>query len=216
MVKSKTIFEEIQSHLLSDKKPSEYLNKKLEEGVLSEYPLKMLKNLVDTPQSPKHHPEGSVWNHTLMVVDQAASRRHMSENSIAFMWAALLHDIGKAPTTRIIKGRITSYDHDREGERLAIKFLQEYTEDPAFITKVAQLVRWHMQVLFVSKNLPFANIKKMINEVSIDEIALLSLCDRLGRGGITEEKTKVEQDEIKRFIVKCNEYLTMDEQIPVL
>ena len=33
------------------------------------------------------------------------------------------------------------------------------------------MVRWHMQILFVTKNLPFSNIEKM-KEVDIEEIAL--------------------------------------------
>lgn len=43
---------------------------------------------------------------------------------------------------------------------------------------------------FVNKNLPFKDIESMVKEVSIKEIALISLCDRLGRGGMSEGKKK--------------------------
>lgn len=33
-----------------------------------------------TAQSPVHHPEGNVWNHTMLVVDEAAKRRAESKD----------------------------------------------------------------------------------------------------------------------------------------
>ena len=168
----------------------------------------MLGDLMKVPQSPKHHPEGSVWKHTMLVLDNAAERIHMSESPKVLMWSALLHDLGKAPTTKMTKGRITSYDHDKWGERLAIKFLKELTKDDKFINQVGKMVRWHMQILFVTKGLPFADIERMASEVSIDEVALLGLCDRLGRGGMTPDKKLEEEKSIVTFLEKCAKYLT--------
>ncbi len=67
------IFEEFESHLMEDEKPSIYFNKIItNKGIYDEYPYTLLRNLVDTPQSPLHHPEGNVWKHTMLVVDNAA------------------------------------------------------------------------------------------------------------------------------------------------
>ena len=202
------IFEEFEKHLMEDKKPSIYFEKAVNNrNIFGEFPFTLLRDLVDTEQSPEHHPEGNVWIHTMLVVDNAAKVRDLSEDPRAFMWGALLHDLGKAPTTKIRKGKITSYDHDKVGAELCRKFLNEFTEEEEFIEKVIALVRWHMQTLFVIKNLPFGDIKSMSLEVSIKEIALLSQCDRLGRGGISEDKIKEEKENIKTFIRKCEEYL---------
>ena len=202
-------FEEFDKHLMEDKRPSEYFNAVLKENklFLEVYPFTMLGDLIKVEQSPVHHPEGSVWNHTMMVVDNAAERKEKSEDRRAFMWAALLHDLGKTPTTKVRRGKITSYDHDKWGETMSSKFLREFTEDDRFVRKVSKMVRWHMQILFVVKDLPFADIKKMAEETSIDEIALLSLCDRLGRGGMTEEKEREEQSNIEIFLEKCKKYI---------
>src|SRR5512136_1452262 len=69
-----------------------------------------LKAMQGCAHNPLHHPEGDVWEHTLLVVRQAAKllRRPMeipagwdpAERLTAdwlapFMWAALLHDVGK-------------------------------------------------------------------------------------------------------------------------
>lgn len=206
----KELFKEFDRHLMSDKEPSKYFNSLIETGIFENtYPLTMLGDLIKTPQSPVYHPEGSVWNHTMMVVDEAAKRKDNSENPKVFMWAALLHDIGKAPTTKLKKGRITSYDHDKVGKNLSIQFLNEFDCDEEFIKKVSIIVRWHMHTLFVSKKLPFADIPGMLKEINAQEIALFSLCDRLGRGNITVEKVKEIEDNIEYFIRKCEDYETV-------
>jgi len=191
---------EIAQHLLLDKKPSDYLGGILSLPELSSYPLELLGRLKDTKQSPQYHPEGSVWNHTLMVVDEAARVKNRSSYPDAFMWAALLHDIGKPSTTRIRKGKITSYNHDKEGARLAELFLTEFTQDNALISHVCMLIRYHMQILFVVKDLPFADLEGIKQNGDINDIALLGLCDRLGRLGVDR---KQEKNNIRLFIEKC-------------
>jgi len=200
-------FIEFDAHLMNDKQPSNYFNELSKTEIFEKYPYTLLGDLMEVPQSPKHHPEGSVWNHTMLVVDNAAERKHLSQNPKVLMWSALLHDLGKASATKITKGRITSYDHDKMGERLAGKFLKEFTSDHEFIKQVAKLVRWHMQMLFVTKGLPFADIRRMASEVCIDEVALLGLCDRLGRGNMTLDKKLVEEKSIINFLEKCQKYL---------
>ncbi len=201
------LFWEFEKHLMEDSKPSNYFNEMLKSGLFSEtYPFTLLGDLMDTSQSAKYHPEGSVWNHTMLVVDQAAQVKQRSQAPRVFMWAALLHDLGKARTTREKKGRITSYDHDKCGAKLAAEFLEVFSDDQDYIKKVAKMVRWHMQTLFVVRDLPFAEIKKMLDEVSLDEIALLSLCDRLGRGGMTPQKIAEERENIRCFVEKCQTY----------
>jgi putative nucleotidyltransferase with HDIG domain len=154
-------------------------------------------------QNVKYHPEGSVWNHTMMVVDEAAGRRSNSEEPKVFMWAVLLHDIGKKPATIVRKGKITSYNHERIGSRMAAEFLKSLDREPGFIDKVKALVRWHMEPLFVNKGLPFLNIKGMLREVPLDEITLLSTCDRLGRGDMSEQKREDEMKGIDFFLERC-------------
>jgi tRNA nucleotidyltransferase (CCA-adding enzyme) len=163
----------------------------------------MLYKLKETDQSPIHHPEGNVWNHTLLVVDQGASQRNKSKDEKVFMWAALLHDIGKAETTKNKKGKITAYNHESVGADLCVKFLEEFTTDKKMINKVRGLVRWHMQILHVVNNMPFADIKTMTEETDIYEIALLGFCDRMGRtnaDGVKERKN------IKIFLEKCRSF----------
>jgi len=160
----------------------------------------MLYKLKETEQSPIYHPEGNAWNHTMLVVDEAAKLRNKSRDERVFMWAALLHDIGKAETTKNKKGKITAYNHETVGADLCVKFLQEFTTDDTFIQKVKGLVRWHMQILHVVKDMPFADIKSMKEEKDIREVALLGFCDRMGR---TNVDTIKEKNNIIMFLEKC-------------
>jgi len=193
MISKMEVFKDIESHLLEDETPASYINRISDIGMISEYPFKWLDDMKSTMQSPKHHPEGSVWNHTMLVLDEAAKQKHKSKNKRVFMWAALLHDIGKPGSTKIRNGRITSYDHDKLGAKLARKFLEEFSQDSEFVDKVANLVRWHMQILFVAKDLPYRDIEGMKEQTDIEEVALLGLCDRMGRTGadITNERNNI-------------------------
>lgn len=199
------LFISIENHLLGDEKPSLHLRKLAAGSVLfkTSHPFKLLGDLMKIEQSPVHHPEGSVWEHTLLVVDLAAQVRPLSSNPRALMWSALLHDLGKARTTKVRKGRITAYDHDRCGARLAEEFLRKSTVEEALIKSVSRMVRWHMQILFVVKKLPFADIDRMLAEVPLGEIALLSLCDRLGRGNMDADDIRNEIGNLEYFLNKC-------------
>lgn len=194
------LLNEINNHILLDEQPSIFLNSIVDTKMFKEYPFYMLYKLKETEQSPIHHPEGNAWNHTMLVVDEAAKQKNKSRDERSFMWAALLHDIGKAETTKNKKGKITAYNHESVGADLCVKFLQEFTTDDKFIKKVKGLVRWHMQILHVVKNMPFADIKSMKEETDIKEVALLGFCDRMGRTNVDILK---EKNNIKIFLDKC-------------
>jgi len=199
------LFIEITDHLIEDEKPSVYLNGILNEGKLSSYPFSMLEDLKKTEQNAKHHPEGNVWNHTMLVVDEAALYKNSSRYPKIFMWAALLHDLGKAPTTKLRKGRWTSYNHDKVGAELGRKFLVELMDDERFINKVLPYIRWHMQSLYINNNLPFQDIGSMLKEIELDEIALLCYCDRMGRTYTSKEEEEKVAESIENFKKKCRE-----------
>lgn len=200
-------FLEFEKHLMADEKPSVYFNELVnKEAFPAQYPFTLLTDLIGLEQSPVHHPEGDVWNHTMLVVDNAAQMQRLSKDPRALMWAALLHDIGKKETTKLRKGRITAYDHDTAGQRLAVSFLQECGQSDEFAEQVGVLVRWHMQALYATKNLPFYNPKAMNAQTDVNEVALLCLSDRLGRGPVTAAQLEREQQQIASFVERSLKY----------
>jgi tRNA nucleotidyltransferase (CCA-adding enzyme) len=73
--------------------------------------------LIDCPQDPEFHPEGDVFIHTGMVIDQA---RALVDDlpypkQIAVMLGALCHDFGKPATTRFEDGKVRSRGHEEAG-----------------------------------------------------------------------------------------------------
>lgn len=200
------LFNEFDKHLIQDNKPSVYFEGLAENGLLDrDHPFTLLSQLQSIEQSPDFHPEGNVWEHTMLVVDLAAEIKHLSNNPRVFMWAALLHDLGKISTTKMRGGRITAYDHDRHGAKLAREFLRELSSDQELIDGITQLIRWHMQPLYVNKRLPFANVEKMLSQISLEEIALFSLCDRLGRGNMSDAMRRSEIAYVESFVTKCGD-----------
>lgn len=73
--------------------------------------------LIDCPQEPEWHPEGDVWVHTLLVIDQARRLNRDLDRArlAAVMLAAVCHDLGKPATTAVIDGRIRSLGHEEAG-----------------------------------------------------------------------------------------------------
>lgn len=193
------LFKEIEQHLLKDEKPSLFLNKIKDNGLLNHKPFRELKKLEEMQQSPKHHPEGNVWIHTMMVVDEGAKYREKVNDRRAFMWCLLLHDIGKIKTTKLRKGRWTSYNHDKVGEEDGMLFLNNFIQDKEFKNKVCKMIRYHMHLLYIMNKLPFADMQGLKKNVDINDISYVFLSDRFGRENLTnEDKIKIKK-EVDKF-----------------
>lgn len=61
-----------------------------------------------------------------------------------------------------------------------------------------------MHFLYITKNLPFGNEIKMIEEVNLNDISLVFLCDRLGRGRLNKEDKNKITESIEDFMKKYN------------
>ena len=75
--------------------------------------------LYDCQQEPEWHPEGDVWTHTLMVIDEARELNGDLDRPrlAAMMLGAVCHDLGKPATTALIDGRIRSPGHEARALR---------------------------------------------------------------------------------------------------
>jgi len=88
-----------------------------------------LAALQNCPQDVYWHPEGDVWIHTCLVIDEAArlakERQLNAKDRMVLLFAALCHDLGKPQTTLTNKdGKIYSPNHGKEGVRPSLAFLQ--------------------------------------------------------------------------------------------
>jgi tRNA nucleotidyltransferase (CCA-adding enzyme) len=110
------VFGEIEKLLLQARRPSLGLGLMKQWGMLPVVAPE-LEPLERTPQDPEWHPEGDVWTHTLLAVDQAAALLEGLDRprALTVMLGTLFHDLGKPDTTRLERGRIRSLGHEEAG-----------------------------------------------------------------------------------------------------
>lgn len=155
-----------------------------------------LPPLKSTEQNPEWHPEGDVWIHTLMVVDEAAMmiRRDAidEETSFMIMLGALVHDLGKALCTRVIDGKIRSIGHEEAGETPTRSFLKTVGISSTMTEKIVGIVKDHLKptnyyLQETEKNQPITDgaIRKLaarIAPATMSELLLVAEADYFGRG----------------------------------
>lgn len=182
------IFEEFKKFLLISRKPSIAFFYLKEFGLL-EYFCE-LKALVSCAQDRIYHPEGDVWIHTLMSLDEMAKLRVNDEKkNLLLMLAILCHDLGKPYCTKVIKGRITSYKHESLGLAPTKSFLSKLCDNKKLIEEVCTLVKYHLLPFAFFLNNPSSKaIKRLAMKVNIEDLCKVCLADCLGRDIKDKEK----------------------------
>jgi len=89
-------------------------------------------------QPPEYHPEGDVWVHTLLLLEQ------LERPTATLAMGALLHDVGKPPTFRVAE-RIRFDGHVEAGVRLAEGILDRLRFSRHEAEQVLALVANHMR-----------------------------------------------------------------------
>jgi len=113
------------------------------------------------PQPPQFHPEGDVWQHTLLLLEQL----HQPTPTLAL--GALLHDVGKPATFRVAD-RIRFDGHVEEGVRLAQAILTRLRFSREEIEQVVVLVDNHMRFKDVS-NMKESTLKRFLRMPKFEE-----------------------------------------------
>ncbi|MGD9697476.1 HD domain-containing protein [Acinetobacter sp.] len=176
------VFEEWAKLLLKADRPSVGLEFLRETGWLAWFP--ELYFLIGCPQRPEWHPEGDVWNHTLLVLDNAAQLRDQLPDDwrLAFMFGALLHDVGKPYTTT---QELTSPGHDTAGVPVADGFMRRITDNKELIRRTLLIVEKHMQPGQLHRDgAKPAAWRRLHNKIRLDVIGLMSRADSNGRSGL--------------------------------
>lgn len=124
------VTDELRKLFLNAERPSKGFELLNTLGIIDrDYP--ELAALRGTEQEQEWHPEGDVWIHTLMCLDEAAriirTSNTSQEDAIAIMLGTLCHDLGKPSTTRVIDGRIRSRGHEEAGVHPATTLLARWS-----------------------------------------------------------------------------------------
>lgn len=178
---------ELRKALLKSDKPSIFFEV-LRETEQFSYWFKEIKSLIGVPQNPKFHMEGDVWNHTKLVLDEAAKLRHKVKNPFGFMLAALTHDVGKAVCTEFVKGAIHAYQHESKGKPLAKAFMTRITKNTNLIKYVLNMTKLHMKPnTMASCGSAVKATNKMFDE-AVEPTDLIYLAVADGNGTINANK----------------------------
>jgi len=138
----------------------------LDETWLLSVLLPEVANMKGVAQPPEYHPEGDVWIHTRMLLEDLPA--HCSPT---LAWGALLHDVGKPPTFKSAKqtgDRIRFDGHDEVGARMAEEICRRFRFSGDDTAQITSLVASHMRFKDVPQMRP-ATLKRFVRLPRFDE-----------------------------------------------
>jgi poly(A) polymerase len=138
----------------------------LEETRLLEHVLPEIARMRGVEQPPEFHPEGDVWTHTLLLLEQLPAGV-----SPTLAWGALLHDVGKPPTFAAPRGpgdRIRFDGHVEVGTRMAEDIARRLRFSGEDMERVAALVAQHLRFKDAEAMRP-ATLKRFVRQPHFEE-----------------------------------------------
>ena len=164
-----------QIHQVSRERVAGELNKMLTEGraraafemldatyLLPEV-LPEISAMKGVAQPPQYHPEGDVWQHTLLLLENLPR-----PCSRAQAWGALLHDVGKPPTFRVAPDRIRFDGHVEVGVKMAEEICRRLRFSNADTEQILALIQQHMRFGDLQR-MKESTLKKFLRLPKIEE-----------------------------------------------
>ncbi len=211
---------EFEKLLLKSNKPSIGLQSLRDLGVTKQL-FPEIEIMVDVPQEKEWHPEGCVFFHSLLVVDEA--RKLIDDlpysKQVTVMLAALCHDFGKPATTKFFDGRWRAHGHDEAGIEPTISFLDKlgiFTLDGYDVREqIIQLVRYHLTPGMFYKNPPGAGaFRRLARKVEPDLLYRVAKADALGRNPDWIPQEKWFNSDAQEWFIKQVRELNVEHKAP--
>jgi len=124
-------------------------------------------------QPPEFHPEGDVFVHTLLLLENLP---HPCPPTLA--WGALLHDVGKPATFRVTPDRIRFDGHAEVGVKMAEEICERLRFSNHDAAQVLALVDNHMRFGHVTR-MKESTLKRFLRLPSFEEHLALHRADSL-------------------------------------
>ena len=145
-------------------------------GLLGEV-LPEIDRMHGVEQPPEFHPEGDVFTHTLMLLEQLPAGV-----SPTLAWGALLHDVGKPATFQLGPDRIRFNGHVEVGVRIAEDIARRLRFSNDETAQIISLVENHMRFGDVEKMKP-STLKRFFRLPAFPEHLALHRMDCLASHG---------------------------------
>lgn len=152
----------------------------LDETQLLKILLPEIEALKGVEQSPDFHPEGDVFTHTLLTLEQISNLKFQISESLAY--GCLLHDVAKPLCINKEGERITFYSHTEKGAEMAVEILKRLKRSRAVWERVEYLVRNHLRHTQAPK-MRLSTLKRFLGEDGIEELLELARIDVLSANG---------------------------------
>lgn len=137
------IRDELMRTLMEAPHPGQALESLRDAGILAVI-LPEIQAMNGVEQPPEFHPEGDVFRHVCLMLE------NMRERSPALIWSILMHDVAKPPTFSIGTDkqgnpRIRFFGHAEKGAEMAVEIMQRFRCPNDLINDVEIAVRHHMR-----------------------------------------------------------------------
>jgi poly(A) polymerase len=169
----------------------------LDETGLLKVLLPEIEALKGTRQSPDYHPEGDVFQHTMLLLG------NLETPAETLAYGCLLHDVAKPLCFREEAGRVTFYGHTERGAAMAEEILKRLKRPRAVCERVSYLVRNHLRHV-QAPAMRLSTLKRFLREDGIDELLELTRIDALSSNGdlryylfCKERLASLEEEEIR-------------------
>ncbi len=184
-ISAERIEQELTRILTESPRPGDALRHLYELGLLEPI-LPELIPMVGQEQPPQFHPEGDVFEHTVLMLNLMAENQQTQSVYTAreLAYTVLLHDVGKPPTARIGPGtdglpRIRFDGHAAIGAEMAEAILVRLKFPNKEKKHIVEAIRGHMRFMDVQK-MRTSKLRKMIGAETFDLEMELHRLDCLG------------------------------------
>ncbi len=181
----------------------------LDESRLLQQVLPEISAMKGVEQPAEFHPEGDVFVHTLLLLDNLPN-----PCPLALAWGALLHDVGKPPTFRVAPDRIRFDNHVEVGVKMAEEICQRLRFSNDDTTQILSLVENHMRFGHVGR-MKESTLKRFLRLPEFDQHMALHRADSLAshRNLSTYEFLQQKQREIPAEKIRPTPLVTGDDLI---
>lgn len=145
----------------------------LDESGLLPHVLPEVSKMKGVAQPPEFHPEGDVFVHTLLLLDNLPD-----PCSMTLAWGALLHDVGKPATFRVAPDRIRFDNHVEVGVKIAEEICRRLRFSNDETDQILALIDNHMRFGHALR-MKESTLKKFLRLPGFDEHLALHRADCL-------------------------------------
>ncbi len=175
-VSSERVREELV-RILTEGKAARGVQLLLKVGIL-QYILPEVAAMVGVQQPPQYHPEGDVFVHTVLALEE------MRSPSLELAMGTLLHDVGK-PSTYAESDRITFNSHDKVGTEMAFQVCQKLRFSHKETERIVSLVKDHLKFIHIQQVRP-NKLKRFLRQEGFEEHLELHRLDCMASHGNLE------------------------------